>query len=93
MPEVTLDYSIPATVRVNTDTGEVLGAWIHTDDFNAILPEDIFTGCVDGLPEYLNPDSDADGQHPIVQKALAISDTIYSTSGEIALRYERRADQ
>ncbi len=56
MPELTVDYTIPVTVRVNTDTDEVLGVFIHGDSFQSDPERRVFTCNVDDLPEYLLPE-------------------------------------
>lgn len=71
--KLTLDYEVALTVRVDTETGEVEGVWVHTADFNGSMPVQVFNGGDNDLPEYLPLD------HPEAVKAMEIGDQVEVT--------------
>jgi hypothetical protein len=87
MAEITLDYTVPMTVVVDTDTGEVKRIVLCGDSFqdSATQPTQVFTcnAVVDGeeLPEYIDRD------HPVAVKAIAAGDLVSLAAAEMFLPF------
>lgn len=85
--EVSCDYLVPLTVRVNVDTGRVLGVELHLDGFQQSAPG-WFTQDKGSLPPqegdhqitlrqaFIHGHEFADGEHPLADAALAIADRV-----------------
>ena len=66
--KLTLDYTVCASVEVDTETGEVLRVGINGEDFTVNMPEGYFNS------EYGDNEFDEylDAEHPESAKALKI---------------------
>lgn len=100
MPAITCDFSVPLTVRVDTDTGEVKEVWLHLDSFTS-APRGRFTRTKeDGSTQevYLRnaflaeeddrPGGDGyacDGESKLGDKALALADRVRIAGGVVTV--------
>lgn len=82
MTELSVEYLIPCSIKIQHHTGDVTGVFVHTDDFNAVIPDQIYTGGIDNLPEYLPLD------HPVAKRAVEIASRVVSRNGDVPLRFE-----
>lgn len=94
MPEVTCDYMVPMTVRVDTDRGEVLEVWIHLESFQnpprgwyasekggeRLALRQAFLSTTEETGEFV------DGESKLGDEALAIVDRLELATNEIELR-------
>ena len=78
-PIISVEYEILLGVKVNVETGEVEAVIAWPDDFNTIMPLQIYAGEYpdDSLDEYLAP------EHPLAERALAIVDRVRVGVGDL----------
>lgn len=90
--EVTCDFLVPLTVRVDVETGQALEVWLHLESFQSSLPGRFIQEHGENLHVMLrNAFVDghyfADGDDPIGDKALAIADRVTINEPEFPLRF------
>jgi hypothetical protein len=91
MTTITLDYTIPCSVRVDIDSGQVEAIFLCGGEFQFSSearpqPERVFTcnALVDGetLPEYI------EREHPVAQRAIEIANQIQLSVSELLLPFQ-----
>lgn len=90
MPEITLDYMVPLSIQVDTDTGKVVHVLLAGEEFQSGTeknpqPEQVFT-CNnewegEELPEYIERD------HPAAKLAIEIGESIRLAASEMLLPF------
>jgi hypothetical protein len=86
--EISVEYEILVTVKIDEETKKITGVYAHPDDFNAVTPYQIWTGGSNNPAwdrEYLDKD---DPRH---QEFSEVAESIYYTGkGDLALPFEER---
>lgn len=94
--QVTVDYSVPLTVRVDLETKEVLEVWLHLESFQSsprgrftrdntsVCFRDVFIDDWNGEGVV---DEFCDGEHPVADEAFAIADRVSIVNPEFPLEF------
>lgn len=85
MPEISVEYEVLLTVRVDTDSDKISSVYAHVECFNDVVPLQIYNaGYDESLPEYLDP------EHPIAKKAAELAESIKPRVPDVAILWEKR---
>lgn len=103
--EITCDFLVPLTVRVNVETGQATEVWLHLEEFQSSAsgwfapvgaPVDSeIKFCLRNAFIAFGDGEDycADGESELGDKALAIADRVRIINPEFQLRFELKSEE